>query len=195
VTSSAWPGALAFDTASGQNRVKSVEPESPQIGILLRISATCGAFRVREMHHTPGPEALKHGSKGFSMKCQLISYSKLRSRCRQAIDETVGLELAQLLPEYFGGHPSYRSTEFAKSERTGSQAVENHRLPSTFYDPNRCVQRASVPFMVARSGLFHCFSKRTGYFKVLSCSDFSKPGTLKYALSSTLSRYCSGFQH
>src|SRR6188472_3902595 len=40
-------GALALDTASGQNRVKAVEPESPQIGILLATTFTTGTLEAR----------------------------------------------------------------------------------------------------------------------------------------------------
>jgi sugar phosphate isomerase/epimerase len=40
-------GALAVDTASGQNRVKAVEPESPQIGILLATTFTTGTLEAR----------------------------------------------------------------------------------------------------------------------------------------------------
>src|SRR3954466_1689261 len=40
-------GALAVGTASGQNRVKTVEPESPQIGILLATAFTTGTLEAR----------------------------------------------------------------------------------------------------------------------------------------------------
>jgi sugar phosphate isomerase/epimerase len=40
-------GALAVETASGQNRVKAVEPESPQIGILLATTFTTGPLEAR----------------------------------------------------------------------------------------------------------------------------------------------------
>src|SRR5947208_14190706 len=39
--------ALAVGTASGQNRVKAVEPESPQIGILLATTFTTGTLEAR----------------------------------------------------------------------------------------------------------------------------------------------------
>src|SRR3954452_7683254 len=40
-------GALAVGTASGQNRVKAVDPESPQIGILLATTFTTGTLEAR----------------------------------------------------------------------------------------------------------------------------------------------------
>ena len=40
-------GALAVGSASGQNRVKAVEPESPQIGILLATTFTTGTLEPR----------------------------------------------------------------------------------------------------------------------------------------------------
>ena len=40
-------GALAIGTASGQNRIKTVEPESPQIGILLATTFTTGTLEAR----------------------------------------------------------------------------------------------------------------------------------------------------
>jgi sugar phosphate isomerase/epimerase len=40
-------GALAVGTASGQNRVKAVGPESPQIGILLATTFTTGTLEAR----------------------------------------------------------------------------------------------------------------------------------------------------
>ena len=40
-------GALAVSTASGQNRVKAVEPESPQIGILLATTFNTGTLEAR----------------------------------------------------------------------------------------------------------------------------------------------------
>jgi hypothetical protein len=40
-------GALAVGTAPGQSQVKTVEPESPQIGILLANTFTTGTFEAR----------------------------------------------------------------------------------------------------------------------------------------------------
>jgi hypothetical protein len=40
-------GALAIGTASGQSRIKIVEPESPQIGILLATTFTTGTLEAR----------------------------------------------------------------------------------------------------------------------------------------------------
>jgi sugar phosphate isomerase/epimerase len=40
-------GAVAVDTASGQNRAKAVEPESPQIGILIGTTFTTGTLEAR----------------------------------------------------------------------------------------------------------------------------------------------------
>src|SRR5258705_8739739 len=40
-------GALAVGTASGQNRVKAVEPKSPRIGILLATTFTTGTLEAR----------------------------------------------------------------------------------------------------------------------------------------------------
>src|SRR5438309_5037532 len=40
-------GALAVGTASGQNRVKAVEPESPRIGILLATTFITGTLEAR----------------------------------------------------------------------------------------------------------------------------------------------------
>src|SRR4051794_24806148 len=40
-------GALAVDTASGQSRAKAVEPESPQIGILIGTTFTTGSLEAR----------------------------------------------------------------------------------------------------------------------------------------------------
>ena len=40
-------GALAVGTASGENRVKAVVPESPHIGILLATTFTTGTLEAR----------------------------------------------------------------------------------------------------------------------------------------------------
>src|SRR5436305_2821512 len=40
-------GALTVGTASGQNRLKAVEPESPNIGILLATTFTTGTLEAR----------------------------------------------------------------------------------------------------------------------------------------------------
>src|SRR4051794_33949331 len=40
-------GALAAGTASGENRVKAVEPKSPRIGILLATTFTSGTLEAR----------------------------------------------------------------------------------------------------------------------------------------------------
>ena len=92
---------------------------------------------MRQVHHTPSPQALKYRPKRFPMSRQLISHSKPGFRRCRASDEAVGLKLSQLLAKYFGGYPSQRAPKFAKSERVAAQALENHRLPSTLYDPNR----------------------------------------------------------
>jgi hypothetical protein len=45
--------------------------------------------------------------------------------------------LSQLLPKYFGGYAGHGPPKLTESERAGTQTLENHRLPSTFYHLNR----------------------------------------------------------
>src|SRR5437764_14842474 len=40
-------GAVAVDTASGQNRAKAVDPDCPQIGILIATTFTTGTLEAR----------------------------------------------------------------------------------------------------------------------------------------------------
>ncbi len=66
------------------------------------------------------------------MRRHLILNSKPCLRGWRPSDETVRLELPQLLPKYFGGNPIHRPAKFAKAERPSAQALENHWLPSSF---------------------------------------------------------------
>jgi hypothetical protein len=172
------PTARYFDGLATNGKMTGNRDPPILSGQATSIDVLADAVHMGEMRHAPGPETLKYGLEGSSMRGHLILHPEPRLRRGYAGDKVVSLKLPQLLAKYFGRYPSHGASKFTKSERPAVQALENHWLPTAFYNLNGGVQGTLVTLNIALRCLFHRLSNRTGYFKVPSCGDYRSRFTL-----------------
>jgi hypothetical protein len=107
------------------------------------------------MAHAPRPQSFKHGAKRAAMRRQPISHAEGWFLVNRPRDESVRLQLPQVLTQYLNGHPRHASSEVAKSQRAFAEASKDHGLPTAFDYAERGIDRTPGTFVIAGSLLGH----------------------------------------
>jgi hypothetical protein len=70
-------------------------------------------------------------------------------------DESVGFELAQVLPQHLNGHSGHGSAQLAESKGAFAEAAKDHGFPTALNHPDRRVYGTLAALDIACTRLVH----------------------------------------